>query len=309
MNIDEIELRRLDLTVLLVFTNLMRLRKASDVAEHMGLTQSSISHSIKRLRETFGDPLFLRTPKGMEPTAIALGLEPRIRSVVETLSQAISAPVIFDPASSTETLRLGAFDNEMTTLVPRFLQVVRSDAPGMRVSILPLGRRPAVDALEQGDIDLALGFAWSLPRNIKQVTLFEESYSVVLRQGHPLAQAQMTLEAYVSAEHLIVSPRGDHRGIVDDALEKFGNMRQVTTAVPQFLPALSIVATTDLIATMPSRLVATQAGRYQLVSCPPPIEIRPFTVSAMHHERNSNNPMHQWAISALSEIANDAAQM
>ena len=83
MNIDEIELRRLDLTVLLVFTNLMRLRKASDVAEHMGLTQSSISHSIKRLRETFGDPLFLRTPKGMEPTAVALGLEPRIRSVVE----------------------------------------------------------------------------------------------------------------------------------------------------------------------------------------------------------------------------------
>lgn len=295
----------MDLTVLLVFINLVRLRKASDVADHMGLTQSSISHSIKRLRDAFGDPLFLRTPKGMEPTAVALGLEPKIRSVVETLSQAISTPVVFDPASSTDTLRIGAFDNEMTTLIPCFLQMVRSDAPGMRVSILPLGRRPALDALEQGDIDLALGFAWNLPRSIKQTQLYEERYSVVMRKGHPLAQQKMTLQAYTSAEHLIVSPRGDHKGIVDEELEKLGKARRLTMAVPQFLPALAIVATTDLIATLPSRLVASQSERYLLVAFPPPVDIRPFTVAAMHHERNSNSSMHKWAISALSKIAQE----
>ena len=176
----------------------------------------------------------------------------------------------------------------------------------MRVSILPLGRRPAIDALEQGDIDLALGFAWGLPRSIKQTKLYDESYSVVMRQGHPLAQQHMTLKAYTSTEHLIVSPRGDHKGIVDEELEKRGQLRRVIMAVPQFLPALAIVATTDLIATLPSRLVASQAERYQLLSFPPPVQIRPFTVSAMHHERNSNSPMHQWAISALSEIARGA---
>lgn len=303
MNIDEIELRRLDLTVLLVFVNLMRLRKASDVADHMGLTQSSISHSIRRLRDAFNDPLFLRTPKGMEPTAVAMGLEPKIRAVVETLSQAISTPIVFDPASSTETLRIGAFDNEMTTLIPCFLQMVRSDAPGMRVSILPLGRRLALDALEQDDIDLALGFAWNLPRSIKQTKLYEERYSVVLRMGNPLAEQQMTIEVYTSAEHLVVSPRGDHTGIVDEELEKLGAARQVTMAVPQFLPALAIVATTDLIATLPSRLVASQSERYKLVAFSPPVDIRPFMVTAMHHERNSNSPMHQWAITELSKIA------
>ena len=78
----------------------------------------------------------------------------------------------------------------------------------MRVSILPLGRRPAIDALEQGEIDLALGFAWNLPRSIKQTTLYDESYSVVMRQGHPLSGKQSTLEVYTDAEHLIVSPRG-----------------------------------------------------------------------------------------------------
>lgn len=303
MNIDEIALRRLDLTVLLVFVNLMRLRKASDVAEHMGLTQSSISHSIKRLRDAFGDPLFLRTPKGMEPTAVATGLEPRIRHVVETLANAIKLPVTFDPALSSETLRIGAYDNEMTTLVPSLLQVVREQAPGMRVSILPHGRRPAIDALEQGDIDLALGFAWGLPRSIQKTDLYEERYSVVMRRAHPDAVTTMDLGTYLKAEHLIVSPEGDLRGIVDQELDKRGHARRVIMAVPHFLPALSIVAGTDLIATLPARLVASQSARYDLVACPAPVEIRPFTVSAMIHERNANSPLHRWVIAALSDIS------
>ena len=304
MNIDEIELRRLDLTVLLVFVNLMRLRKASDVADHMGLTQSSISHSIKRLRDSFGDPLFLRTPKGMEPTAVALGLEPKIRRVVETLSDAISLPVTFDPASATDIIRLGAYDNEMITLVPDLLRIVRSQAPRMRVSILPLGRRPALDALERGEIDLALGLAPHLPRNIHKVDLYAESYSVVMRLGHPLSASKISLETYLDAEHVIVSPRGDLTGIVDEALEKLRHHRHIALSVPQFLPALSIVATTDLIATLPARLAATQARRYELATFAPPLTIRSFTVSAFLHERNANNPMHRWVIDALSGIAN-----
>ena len=304
MVIDEIELRRLDLTVLLVFVNLMRLRKASDVADHMGLTQSSISHSIKRLRDSFGDPLFLRTPKGMEPTAVALGLEPKIRNVVETLSGAISVPVSFDPTTATDIVRLGAYDNEMITLVPDLLQIIRAQAPLMRVSILPLGRRPALDALEQGEIDLALGLAPNLPRNILKVDLYEENYSVVMRLGHPQAAGRMTLKTYLEAEHLIVSPRGDLSGIVDETLRDLGHTRHIAMAVPQFLPAVSIVAATDLIATLPARLAFTQARRFELATFAPPLGIRSFTVSALLHERNANNPMHRWVLDALSSVAN-----
>lgn len=300
--IDEIELRRLDLTVLLVFVHLIRLRKATDVADHMGLTQSSISHSIKRLRDAFGDPLFLRTPKGMEPTAVALGLEPTIRHVVEALSDAITAPVAFDPASATDIIRIGAYDNEMTVLVPELLEVVRKEAPGIRVSILPLGRRPALEALEQGEIDLALGFAWNLQRSILKTELYEESYSVVMREGHPLCSRKMDLDTYLDAEHLVVSPSGDLSGIVDDTLEKLGRSRRVAMSVPQFLPALSIVSTTDLIATLPARLVASQSKRYRLYASETPIEIRPFPVSALLHKRNANSPMHSWLISSLQDI-------
>lgn len=299
MNIDEIELRRLDLTVLLVFLNLLRFRKATDVADHMGLTQSSISHSLKRLREAFNDPLFLRTPKGMEPTSIALSLEPKIRMIVETLSDAISTPVNFRPATSNAVIRIGAYDNEITTLVPDLLRHIREQASGMRVSILSLGRQSAIDALENQDIDIALGLAWDLPRSIRKIDLYEESYAVVMRRGHPLGAAGFDLNAYLGAEHLVVSPKGDLSGIVDAELEKQGKTRSVAVSVPQFLPALSIVASTELIATLPLRLVESQAERYQLAIAQPPVDIRKFTVSALLHERNANNPLHAWVISAL----------
>lgn len=309
MYIDEIELRRLDMTVLLVFLNLLRYRKATDVADHMGLTQSAISHSIKRLRDAFNDPLFLRTPKGMEPTSVALGLEPRIQTVVETLSEAISTPAEFNPASSTDVLRIGAYDNEMTTLVPDLLHVIREQAKGMQVSILPLGRRPAYDALESQDIDIALGFAWDLPRSIHKIDLYEESYAVVMRQGHLLAGKEVDLEAYLSTEHLIVSPKGDLAGIVDSELAKLGKSRRVAVSVPQFLPSLSIIATTDLIATLPKRLVARQSARYPIAVFAPPINIRSFTVSALLHQRNANNQMHAWVISVLKASTDNTARI
>ena len=301
MNIDEIELRRLDLTVLLVFLNLQRFGKASLVAEHMGLTQSSISHSLKRLREAFGDPLFLRNPKGMEPTAVALALEPKIRRVVETLSDALNAQSVFDPAQATDVIRIGAYDNEMTTLIPDLLQSIQQQAPGMRVSLRSLGRHPALEALLQHDIDLALGFAWNIPRSIHKIDLYEETYALVMRAGHPLAGQEISLDTYVQAQHLVVSPSGDLSGIVDMELAKIGKTRHISLSVPQFLPALSILATTDLITLLPSRLAASQAARYSLTTAKPPLEVRNFPVSALLHERHANSPMHAWLIEALRQ--------
>ena len=301
MYINEIELRRLDLTVLLVFLNLQRLGKASLVAEHMGLTQSSISHSLKRLRDAFGDPLFLRTPRGMEPTAIALALTPKIQTAVEALVEAMRAPMAFEPATSKEVIRIGAYDHEIAVLVPNLLHSIQDQAPHMRVRILPLGRRLALEALAQKDIDVALGFAWDVPRAIHKIDLWEENYRVVMRQTHPLAGQNMSLKAYTQAKHLVVSPNGDLSGIVDTELAKIGQARHVSACVPQFLPALSILASTDLIATLPARLVASQAERYELAATAPPIKVRSFPVSALIHDRHANSPLHEWLLGVLKQ--------
>lgn len=302
-DIDEIELRRLDLTVLLVFLNMMRLRKASDVADRMGLTQPAISHSIKRLRGTFGDPLFLRNPHGMAPTAFATALEPKIRSVVDTLSQALKAPATFDPANATDTVRIGAYDYETATLVPNLLRRIKAEAPMMRVSVLPVGRKQALQALEDNEIDLALGFVWDLPKSFASTTLYHEDYRVVHRKDRWQDRKRLGLDAYCAADHLIVSPIGDFDGIVDQELAKIGRERRVSTTVPLFLPALAVVAASDLIATLPRRLVTSHAARFGLVHAEPPIELRPFPVSAITHKRNVGGPLHEWLLAQVKAAA------
>ena len=293
-DIDEIKLRRLDLTVLLVFLNLMRDRKAVLVANRMGLTQSSISHALKRLRDTFDDPLFLRKPHGMEPTAVAIRLEPEIRRAVDALNGALAAPLIFDPADATGTLRIGSYDSEMAVLVPQLVSRIQAEAPGLKISARALGRRDALDALESGDIDMAIGFFWDLSPAFQAEPLHGETYLTVARAGHAVFRGGFDLPRFLAASHLVVSPAGDLSGIVDRSLETLGMTRRVVCAIPQFFPALATLACTDLVATLPATLVRQFAGAFGLEFRDPPLEIRSFTISLVRHRRNEKNPMLDW---------------
>ncbi len=301
-DINEIALRRLDLTVLLVFLGLMRHRKATEVASRMGLTQSSISHSLKRLREAFDDPLFLRQPHGMEPTAVALALEPKLRLAVETLSGAMRGPEAFDPAEATGVVTIGTYDNEMAVLVPGLMQRLCHLAPGLRLIVRSVVRGAALQALEAGDIDLAFGFFWDLPEGFLSDPLYDESYRVVLRHGHPLLEGPWTAAAFASARHVVVSPAGVLSGIVDRELQRLGLTRQVVAAVPLFFPALVTVADSDMVATLPTRLVLAHAEAFGLAVREPPVAIRSFPVSAIRHRRNARNGLHNWLVGQARDV-------
>jgi len=135
------KLRRLDLTLLLVFLGLLAHRRAVAVAGELGLTQSAVSHALKRLREVFDDPLFLRRPHGLEPTAVALELEDNVRVAVDSLSAALAGPRRFVAAEATQTVRIGAFDGQLATLMPDLVRLVRAAAPGLRLSTVATARR------------------------------------------------------------------------------------------------------------------------------------------------------------------------
>ncbi|MCA3575366.1 MAG: LysR family transcriptional regulator, partial [Aestuariivirga sp.] len=167
------ELRRLDLTLLLVFLGLLRHRKALDVASELGLTQSAISQAVKRLRDIFGDQLFLRRPHGMEPTATALALEGPVARAVEALRGALGAARAFEPHTASGHLRIAALDAEQTVVIPPLAARLRSLAPGLVLSVLPLGRRMAMEALAEGRADLALGYVWDVPDAISAERLYE----------------------------------------------------------------------------------------------------------------------------------------
>jgi DNA-binding transcriptional LysR family regulator len=297
------QLRRLDLTLLLVFLGLVRHRKASVVASELGLTQSAISQALRRLRDIFQDDLFLRRPHGMEPTATALALEDPVRRAVEALRTALGTARAFDPATAEGILRIAALDAEQAVLIPPFAARLRLSAPGLRLSVLPLGRTDAVEALTEGRADLALGFMWDLPDTILSERLFQEGFLVAgLPKALPHAPA-LDLDAYCAADHVLISPAGDLRGVVDDRLAAMGRSRRIVLGLPAFLPALAAIAASGALLTLPSRLATRFAPGFGLVTATPPIEVRSFPVSAFWHRRNAADPRTAWLIRQLASSA------
>ena len=297
------QLRRLDLTLLLVFLALLRHRKAAEVAVELGLTQSAISQAVKRLRDIFRDDLFLRRPHGMEPTATALALEEPVRRAVEALRGALGAAHAFDPIQAEGVVRIAALDAEQAVLIPPLAARLRHQAPGLRLSVLPFGRRNAVEALAESRVDLALGFIWDLPDTILSDRIYEESFLVTgLPRSLPDAPL-LSLDAYCAADHILVSPAGDLRGVVDDQLAALGRRRTVTLGLPGFLPALAAVASSGALLTLPARLALRLAPGFGLVTVAPPIEVRRFPVSIFWHRRNAADPRTLWLRRVVADTA------
>ncbi len=296
------ELRRLDLTLLLVFLGLLRHRKALDVAAELGLTQSAISQSLRRLRDIFGDELFLRRPHGMEPTATALALEAPVAAAVDALRGALGAARRFDPVTATGLVRVAALDAEQAVLIPPLAARLRQLAPGLTLSVLPLGRGAAMEALVEGRADLVLGYVWDLPEAVCGEPLYDESFLVA---GRPEALPQaphISLDDYCAADHVLISPGGDLRGVVDDRLATMGRSRRVILGLPAFLPALAAVAASGALVTLPARVARAFAAGSGLVTAEPPIPVRAFAVSVFWHRRNETDPRTSWIRQQLREV-------
>ena len=287
----------------MVFLGLMRHRKATLVAQEMGLTQPAISHALKRLRLLYNDPLFLRQAQGFEPTARARALEPSIRRAVRLLSDSVRAPAPFDPATSEATLRIAAFDYELATLLPYLIAHATGIGSSIDIHSLTLSSDGALAALTDGRVDLAVGFFETLPSRVEQgpflpETLYVEEYVVVARCGHPLFE-DLTSPRYADASHLLVTPDGVARGVVDMALDALGLQRKARATVPQFFPAITVLAGSDLIATLPRRVAETYGKRFGLHHAPLPFASPMFAIRAVRHQRDRDSPVHDWLLDTL----------
>lgn len=299
------ELRRLDLTLLLVFLGLVRHRKALDVALELGLTQSAVSQCLKRLRDIFRDELFLRKPHGMEPTATALALEAPISDALESLRGALGVARSFVPSQAKGVIRVAALDAEQAVLVPLLVSRLRTLSPGLSVSVLSLGRGDAIDALTEGRVDFALGFVWNVPETILSEELYEESYLVAGRADVLQGRPRIELDAYCALDHVLISPGGDLRGVVDDRLTALGRERRIVLGLPAFLPALAAVAASGALVTLPSRVARAFAGHFSLETALPPFDLRRFPVSIFWHRRNDADPKTRWVRQQWATLAQD----
>lgn len=301
-DLSETQLRRLDLTLLLVFIGLLRHRKAVDVAGELGLTQSAISQCLRRLRDVFGDPLFLRRPHGMEPTATALALERPVAQAVDALRGALGQARAFDPAAARGVVRVAALDSQQAGLIPALAARLRDRAPGLTLSVLPLGRSAAIEALVEGRIGIFFGLLPDLPETIRSLALHAETYLVAGRAEALPDAPVISLDAYCTADHVLVSPGGDLTGVVDAELERLSRSRRVVLGLPAFLPALAAVRASGALVTLPARIAEAFAPGFGLVTALPPLAVRSFDVSAYWHRRNDQDPQLRWLV-AQAEAA------
>jgi DNA-binding transcriptional LysR family regulator len=295
-DIDLAKIRQLDGSLLLVFRELIHERRTTTVATRLGLSQSAVSHALARLRELFGDPLFVRRSNGLQPTRHALEVAPLVEEIIRVAQNALGAAERFDPRTSARHFRLGAADFMCTLLAAPLLQAFEREAPQARFSFRFLVGSAALEALRRDEIDLALGRFRTLPKGFVVDPLLQEGLCVIARKGHPKVRGSINLETYLALGHVLVSISGELVGLADAALHAQGISRRVVASVPRFLIACAAVAQTDAIATIPRSLAARYAEPLGLQVVAPPFADEPFPVVAVRRQQPRTDPSIAWLL-------------
>jgi len=273
MSMNEIDLRRADLNLLVVFQVLLAERHVGRAAKRLALTQSAASHALGRLRDLFRDPLFVRHPKGVEPTARALALAPAIADILNRAQSLITSP-LFDPTLAC-SFTIATIDLTLPTIIVPLIEHLRRVAPAIDLRVVPLVRDYVVAAFDRQEIDMAILNFPDPPKRLARLPVLKDRYVGIARRGHPgLKGKSLTPKAYAALPHLLFSPRGDPKGIVDEPLARLsGIRRRVVMTIPHISAAPLIVARTDLVAVIAERIARLYASEHGLMLFDPPVNL------------------------------------
>lgn len=293
--------------LLLAFASLVRTLQTTATAKELGVTQSAVSHSLAKLREIFGDDLFLRRAHGLEPTPRARALAPLVEAILEMTRGAVR-PEAFDPKSAEGVVRIAATDYPCTVLAAPLLQAIEREAPAVRVSIRPFVRESVLDAIASREIDFAIGPFLPERGPVERTPLWTDAYAVAARRSGraPRRGAPMTLKAYCAARHILVSQDGSLEGIVDASLAARKLKRTVVGAVPYFLSALATVSRSDAIVTMPSLVAQAHAAEFGLDLHACPVPVRELRVDLLERRTAAPDPLVAWVSGQIRAIAREA---
>lgn len=298
------DIRTLDLNLLKALDALLAERSVTRAAERLNLTQPAVSGMLARLRDSFDDPLFVRGQRGIIPTPRALQLAEPLRRMLGEAGAMLTPPV-FDPAHARLTLSLATTDYAQQVMVVPFLARLRTVAPGVRVAVRgeDMARMPR---FEDGDLDLALMTPDSAPQGLHARHLFDETYVVAMREGHPDAgEGALSLDRFCDLDHALVSlAGGGFHGVTDEALAAMGRERRVVLSVGSFLVLAQVLRTTDLVAVVPRRLALGAPG---MTMRAPPVAVPGFAKVMVWHDRTHHDPAHRWLRDLLLRMAQPTA--
>jgi DNA-binding transcriptional LysR family regulator len=306
--IAERNLRSVDLNLLVAFDALVAERNVTRAAGRIGLSQPAMSKALNRLRYLFDDPLFVRRDRAMEPTTRAIELAGPIRGALADISRTLTLPTAFDPATARATLKIATVDLYHTKLLPSLVRHLRRHAPGIDLQVRANDCSCLHEQLAAGDVDLAFAPLGTKTKELHAEPLWNDRLVTLVGEDNPLRDP-VTIEAYAAAAHLVdaghvqVSPDGTGTSVVDAILAARGLRRRIALVLPSSAGVPFVVAATDLIATLPSRIVKGLAPvpHVRLVTPPlPDIEVSPHM---FWHRRAHADPLQAWLRAAIREIA------
>jgi len=307
-----VDLHRIDLNLLVALDALTRERSVTKAAERAGVTQSAMSHTLRRLRELFDDPLLVRGRGGMVLTPRAEALAIPLRSGLVSLARTLAEPQPFEPEHASRTFRVVSPDLFDALVLPTLIQRLAQQAPGVGLAVVPTPKRLA-DSLETGDVDLAIhpvlldphpfDLGTQVDAELQSRTLFRDSFRCFVRNDHPAlsGRRRLTLKTYTRLNHILVSPGGEGPGVVDRILHAQGLERRIALRVPHFATALEVIAQSDLVLTAPSSLSQCSTAS-TLASRPTPLDLPEHAITMLWHPRFTEDPAHRWLRQLMLDV-------
>jgi DNA-binding transcriptional LysR family regulator len=294
-----------DLNLMYVFEALWRDRSVSVAAENLGVSQAAVSGSLKRLRQQYGDKMFILVGRRMEPTAFCENIARPLLDALAMVRQTRKEQAPFEPSHARRLFTIRTRDIGEAVSLPPIVSLLLKKAPGIKIRTVFYAIEETLNGLGSGRIDLALGFLPSLEIGIHRALLFSQRYVCVMRADHPIANGKLTTALFLEQEHLLVEYSGSGHIVLERALIDAGARHRIRLRMPQYLAAPHFVIATDLVWMVPEVLAKTLAQHYPLAIKQLPLPLPEFEVAIYWHDRLHRDPANKWLrqllISTLAE--------
>ena len=301
-------LRQIDLNLLVIFDALMQEKNVTRAGQRVGLTQPAASNALNRLRHLFHDELLVRTPTGMQATDRAEELAPAVRRILREIDGLVETLAEFNPASAELTFHMRLSDVLALLILPQLTAAVSAEAPAVRIETVHLSPNKTVDALETGAIDLALSTGLHGSSAIREEPLLDDRLVCLLREGHPALSPDLGLDAFLSLPQIKVAQSPIDDRFVDNWLADKGLRRRINLTLPHWLGLPYVVRETDLIAVMSERATERLSSISGIQVAPLPIPDTAFTWCLYWHKRRQSSAPQRWLRQHVIEAASACSQ-
>jgi DNA-binding transcriptional LysR family regulator len=296
-------LRMLDLNLLVVFDAVMQHRSATDAALALNMTQPAVSQALARLRQTLKDDLFVRTPEGMTPTPKAIALADGVRSSLDGLRAILDRAEPFAAETAQNRFDIAVNNHAALVLAAPLAAAAAAEAPGVLLEFKPSGTLNLADQLDRGELDLAIGGLSAPGDRFSDLRLMHDDFVVLMRRGHPAAMdGELTLATLASLPHLAVTSTGEGTGFVDEALARHGLSRRIALRAP-LLATTAALLQSEMVAVISERAAREFSRLAPLTVASLPFATPVVTTAMLWHRRLTALPSHRWLRELVLRVA------